>query len=223
MNPLIQNIYIIPLSISAILSLKAFRLRWPFQYKTFSVLLWVMFSVELFAILWKFTLHKTEYWSYGRSNYWFYNLMLIPQYLLYQAFFFQTFKQRKSRKVLLASSVLFTIFALVNLFAIQGLFQINIYTAVFAFLIAVIFSIRYFMQIKNEPVASNIKQNPSTYIFLGIFINQSANIPYLLSLPYLVSSSPALATAFFYVFLGINCLMFVLYSIAYLCPTPQQR
>lgn len=177
----------------------------------------------MIAMLWKFLLFKTPYWSYAKSNYWFYNLSFIPVYLLYQIFFYYFFNDDRIKKYITYASALFISFALINIFFIQGILKLNTYTVVAANLVAVILAVRHFKEVRGQAPLIDIKKEPATYIFLGIFINQSTNIPYLLSMPYLVTYNLTLATAFYYVFLAINCLMFVLFAKAYLCPTPQQN
>src|SRR5258706_11384543 len=81
-------IYLIPLLLSAIFSLKSFRLNWPKPYKLFSIFLCLTLIVELFAISWKWYLFKTDYWNYSKSNLWIYNAFLLISELFLLLFYY---------------------------------------------------------------------------------------------------------------------------------------
>ena len=217
----IQHIVLIPLLISAIMSLKSFRSGWPVSYRVFSILLWTMIVLELFAAIWKELLYELPFWSFTNSNHWIYNLSFFLQYPLYFYFFYSVFDLTKIKRNIVIVFIFFFLFMLLNYFFLQGVSQLNTYTMVFADLVTVILSIRYFNEVRNKDEIVRLDKNPMIWIMLGIFINHSVNIPYTLGMPYFWLNYTDLAIAFFYVYSTINCIMLILFSKAYLCPTPR--
>lgn len=226
MEIVITHIYLIPLLTSAFLSLKSFRLSWPIAYRYFSILLWVMFFFSVCSILWKYVLHETPYWSYTKSNYWLINIYFIPQYVLYFLFFYHVFEEKSLKKIILYTGGIFIIFGLINLIFIQGTLHFNSYTFVFAYLVNVILSIRYFNSTLNKEQQGSVSllKSPLTWIMLGVFVDHSANIPFVLGLEFLSAKNFQLAYSFFKnIYLVINVLMLILFTIAYTCKPPQQK
>ncbi|MBO9573379.1 MAG: hypothetical protein J7497_14400, partial [Chitinophagaceae bacterium] len=86
MPKFIQFLYLIPLALSAVISLKAFRLSWPRAFQLFSIFLIGTLLVELFAVNWKSWMYETTWWSYANSNIWVYNIYYLPSYLVYYIF-----------------------------------------------------------------------------------------------------------------------------------------
>jgi hypothetical protein len=105
----------------------------------------------------------------------------------------------------------------------QGQNQLNTFTMILANLATVVLSIEYFNYVKDQKEIVRLEKNPMIWIMLGIFINHSVNIPYTLAMPYFWKNHFDLAIAFVYVYTTINCLMLILFSKAYLCPTPQRN
>ena len=64
--------------LSAIFSLRAFRLKWPKHLRVFSIFLLSTLLVEIFSIAWKWELHKSGGW--GPTNLWIYNAFLPIRY-----------------------------------------------------------------------------------------------------------------------------------------------
>jgi len=93
-------IYLIPLTASAIVSLRSFRLAWLKPYRNFSLFLITSLIMEIFAISWKWGLHQTALWSYPKSNLWIYNAFLTIQLLFYMSFYHRIFTSVTIRKII---------------------------------------------------------------------------------------------------------------------------
>jgi hypothetical protein len=89
--------------------------------------------------------------------------------------------------------------------------------------IVVLLAIAYFEQVIRETGIADITRNPLTWISLGAFVFHAANLPYMISLSYLVKEDISLAISVFYVYMALNCIMFIFYTIAFLCPPPPPR
>lgn len=223
MIKLVQHIYMIPLFISAALSLKVWKKRWPHHYRIFAVLLIAVLVVEILAILWKSVLYKAAGWNYQPSNLWLYNSFLIPQYLLYIAFYYRELTSKLIKKILVAAGICFTIFVLLNMVFIQSVYSINSYSIIFASIIVVFLTASYFEQVRKANKIVKLSAQPMIWISLGAFIFHSCNLPYMISLNYLIKFDIALATSIFYIYLTLNCIMYSFYIIALLCPPPHHR
>jgi hypothetical protein len=223
MQRMIQHIYIIPLLICMLLSLKSFRLKWPISYRIFSILLFCVFTVELFAIIWKYYLHGLSNSHFSKSNLWLYNLFLIPQYILYLAVYYNAFASKNVKKVIIITGGFFLCFAILNIIFFQPINTVNSYTLLFADLIVIFLTVSYFEELRKQKDIINLTQHPLVWISLGAFIFHSANIPYLLSLEFLIHNNVSLAITLFYIYLGLNCLMYSFYTIAFLCQNPHQK
>lgn len=217
MQRLIQHIYILPLLISTLLSLKSFRLSWPAPYKAFSVLLLCILIIETFAILWKYVLFSKLGSGHSNSNIWLYNCFLIPQYLLYMFTYYQVLRSKLIKKIIFITAILYSVLTVVNILFLQPVNSINSYSLIAASLIILFLTTTYFEQLRNEKDIIELKSHPMVWISLGAFIFHAANLPYIISLNYLIHYNISLAVALFYIYLALNCVMYTLYSIAFLC------
>jgi uncharacterized membrane protein AbrB (regulator of aidB expression) len=146
MTKLIQHIFLIPLLASAYLSLKAFRLRWPKEYRFFSILLILLFVIESFNILWKYFLHNAGTLTYSNNSAWLYNFSFIPQYLLYMLVFYNGFSNKSYKQYALWLGLPLCIFILLNIFFIQGIFMPNTISLIVADSIMILLCFLYFDQ-----------------------------------------------------------------------------
>jgi len=223
MQRVIQHIYILPLFASMLFSLKSFRLNWPTPYKTFSILLIYITTVEIISILWKYLLYNIFPTHFSNSNLWLYNCFLIPQYLLYMLVFYQIINSLVIKKIIIISAVVYTLFAILNNVFLQSIFMINSFTLILASIIVIFLTVSYFEELKNKKDIENLAAHPMTRISLGAFIFHCANLPYMISLDYLIHNNIPLAVALFYIYLGLNCIMYSLYLIAFLCRYPLHK
>jgi hypothetical protein len=207
-----------------LLSLKVFRLRWPAHFKLFSCLLIAISLTELLAISWKYYLHTVfGNKNYSNSNLWLYNILLAPQYLLYMQIYCKVIRSHRIKKIISLLKILYPIFVVINLLYFQPLNTINSYSIIVSSTITVFLTITYFEQLRNDNEIISLKSNPMVWLSLGGFIFHAANLPYIISLNYLISNNLSLAVALYYIYLGLNCIMYTLYSIAFLCRNPLQK
>lgn len=224
MQKLLQHIYIIPLLLSTLLSLKAFRLKWPAPYRYFSVLLIVVLTTELLAITWKYFFHNTILLgSYSNSNLWLYNIFLIPQYCLYLYIYYLVLQSPRLKKLVRIIGILYPLFVIGNMFLFQRIHSVNSYSLVVSSVIVLFLTICYFEQLWTQNEIIRLGSHPMSWLSLGAFIFHAANLPYIISLEYLIKNNISLAIALYYIYLGLNCILYTLYCIAFLCPTPQPK
>ena len=220
MQSLIWHIYMLPLFISMLLSLKSFRRSWHVHYRTFAVLLLFVFLIESIAISWSyyFTFRKGR--PFSPSNLWLYNLFLIPQYLLYMALYYQVIRSALLKRILIGIGIVYTCFAVINMLFLQHIDGFDSYTLAMADGIVIFMTVSYFNQLLGEKEIVRLNGHPLVWISVGAFIFHAANLPYILALNYLIHTNIPLAIALFYIFLALNCIMYSLYIIAFLCRPP---
>ncbi len=218
MNKAIYYIYIIPIFLSAISSLQAFRLKWPFSYRLFSIFLFAVLIVELFAILWKdyLFLYKDTFGSFSPNNMWLYNIFFIPQYLFYFWFFSSVIRTRLINRIMKVVLTFFAGFATVNIIAIQGLFTANTFTLVAACLIMLSLIITYFFKLIRQPQIIQLHKEPLVWISLGAFLFHLGCLPFFIWFNDLVTASLEKAYFFMGITVVLNSIMYLSYSIAFL-------
>lgn len=224
MVKVIQHIYFIPILLSAILSLKAFRHHWPLPYRIFSCLLILILLIETFAITMNLLGYFLTGWYFSQPKLWLYNSFLVPQYLLYMAVYYHAIRSVKIKKLIVIIALIFTLLAISNLLFFQSFNSVNSITLLMASGIVLFLTITWFEQLrKEEKVIAPLTANPMAWISLGAFLFHATFLPYILGLNYLNRTDISLAIALFYVYLLLNCVMYTLYSIAFLCKTTLQK
>lgn len=210
-------IYLIPLVLCAIISLRSFRLEWLRNYRSFAVFIWITLLVEAFAIAWKWYLFKTAYWNFSKSNLWIYNFFLILRLLFYLLFYFQHLSSHKMKTIILYSTILLSIFGLLNYFIIQKTNEINSYSIVIDHLVIILLSLSFFSQVLNATVIIKLTTHPMVWISLGTFIYFSSTLPFFISLGYASKNNVSLAISMLYINTALNTLMYSFYLISFLC------
>jgi hypothetical protein len=223
MITVIQHAYLLPMLICAILSLKAFRLRWPFEYKIFAVYLWLAVFTEAAGRSYVFYQYSIGTPKKEINNIWIYTPLVILQYLLCAVFFYYALTSVRFKRVIAILTILFGCFSILNAAFIQGLSQINSYMHLFSDGLLIFCVFTYFEETRKTPELRDITKLPLTWISLGIFIFHLLNIPYLISINYLYINHTSVAIAFMYLYQTIIFISYILIIKAFLCPTPPQK
>lgn len=210
-------VYLLPLLVSAITSLNAFRLGWPVAMKLFSVFLFTTLSVEIFAVLWKYQWHSTRWWDYSPNNLWLYNIYLFPQYMFYIYFFNETLKLKSIKSYVTIIAVLFGLLSLSNLLFVQRLFSIDYFTIIAANLIMIFFSILYFILLMKAETVVKLSVQPLLWISIGTFIFHLGSLPCFILYNSIFSENMAVASSLFRIIVSLNFIMYFFYAIAFIC------
>jgi hypothetical protein len=216
-------LYLLPLCLSFIFSIKTFRKKWAKPYQLFSIFLIITLIIELFAISWKLFLHQTGYWSYTKSNLWIYNLYLVPQYLFYFLFFSAVLDNRFLKKVCYPVAIIYFAFGLANICFVQSMKQLDTYTIISGSILVLFCAVSYFIQEINRKEPVRVTADPLFWISLGSFIFHTVSLPYFISINYLSRTNLPMAIALFNILLVLNILMYSFYLIAFLCNNPFQK
>jgi hypothetical protein len=216
-------IYLIPLTISSIFSLRSFSLRWERSFRILSLFLVATVTVEAFAILWKLELYKTEHWSYSFSNIWIYNAFITARHLVLLVFFYGILKSDRIRKAIRWSALPFLIFSVFNYGFMQTPHQVNTYTMVLANTITIVLVLAFFRQVLNDSVIIRLSSSTEIWISLGTFIYYSGTLPFFIFFNYLVKENSPLLLSFLYINDILNLIMYTFYLIAFLCKPQFQK
>jgi len=225
MPKFIYYLYFIPLLVGAMVSWRTFKTSWPRFFQLFSLFLTGTLLMELFAVSWKFWLHKTGWWSLPKSNLWIYNLYYIPQYLLYYIFLYKaTGEEKPPKKVFQAICLLTIVGGLCNLLFIQGLQMLDTYTIIIGSLGVIFFCLNYLRLESWQFDQRKPVRDPGLWIVAGALLFHLAALPYFVCINYLSGSNIKLALTLFTIILFLNILMYSMYLIAFLCgrPFPQK-
>ena len=220
MYHILSHIYMLPLLICTALSLKAWRPSWPVPYKWFSALLILVLLSESFAIFWKYYFFYVSK-AYSNHNMWFYNIAMIPEHLLYMAFYLQVIRSPVVKRWIIAAAVFYFVFAIVNMFY-QSIHDVQFRTILLGYAIIILLTIAYFDQVRKEKEIIKLSTHPLVWISLGALIFHAGDVPYMLSLNYLNHNNP-LAIALSSIHLILNSVMYTLYIIAFLCHPPPRK
>lgn len=204
----ISDIYLVPLLLGAILSLRSFGQKWAIQYRLFSMLLISDFLVEVITI---FIIHR---------NSWVYNIYLIPEYLLYMSVFYYELRSTLIRRIISYMGFIFGGLAIFNYMFIQKPYFFNNYTFVLADVIMVALSILYFNQVFRQKEMVKLSNEPMFWISAGVLIFHSGILPFFLSYNLI---SPSLLTKLIYILLIMNFIRYSFYTIAFLCKTRHRK
>jgi hypothetical protein len=216
MPKFIYYIYLLPLLLSAVFSLRAFRLNWPSLYKHFSIFLFSTLFIEGFAICWKLFLHSSV-GNYSMSNLWIYNCYLIAQYLFYLYFYYLATRNSNVKRWIVALAGIYFLFSLINVIFIQPIHTVNSYTIIAASLIMLFLTLTYFIELLRDKEIKNLTSEPLVWISIGAFIFHIGNLPFFIFLNTLNKTNLSLALTLFKIILILNSLMYSFYAIAFLC------
>jgi len=220
----VHYLYLVPLGLGAMISLRAFRLSWPRPYRLFSIFLVGTFMMELVAISWKLWLYQTTYWHYSKSNGWIYNLYYTPEYIFYLLFFYRVLEKNiVNRKIVFAACGLYIVLGIVNLLFIQRCYKLNTYSIIGGNIIVIFLTLLYFKQELQRTTPIRAVEDPLFWISIGAFIFHTVSLPYFIFINYLIRNNLSLAVTLFNILLFLNTLLYSLYLTAFLCKTPYQK
>jgi hypothetical protein len=210
-------IYLLPLLFSAIVSLRSFGGPWPKQYRLFSIFLLATVFVEFFALAWKWVLHDTGFWTFNKSNLWIYNAMAIARLVIYSLFYITLLKSTTLKKVVRFTMLVLAPVTLINYFVGETPHAINALNLITINIVSILWLLLFFRQLLLDEKLIVLYRDPAVWISLGTFLYCSGSIPFFIYLKFFATEYPSLAITFLLINHGLNIIMYILFSIAYLC------
>lgn len=212
-----EYMYLLPLLLSAILSLKTFRHGWPKQYRLFAVLIWTTLLAEALANLWIHKLHNMFGWNYSRNNLWIYNFYFLIRLVLLASIFYQILCDPRTKKIVYAVTTGILLFGLADYFIIQSPFQYNTYSVIACHVTLIALCLCYFRQLLQAPGIIVLHKEPMIWMTLGTFLYQSASLPFLIMFGFLNMQHSPLALSLLFINDIFNFIICICYLISFLC------
>ncbi len=118
------------------------------------------------------------YWlgSHRINNYPIFNLYTIVEFFLLTGIYYLSFTDRFTRRLLQILGLVFLLFALADLWLIEGLFKLNSYTLALEALILMPLSLLFFIRINRELRVPVLTRYPMFWINSGVLIYFSGNL-----------------------------------------------
>lgn len=218
-----EYLYLFPLLLSAIFSLKSFWQKWPKPYRIFAILVIISLLTEILAIAWKWYFYKMFDQSYSRNNFWIYNIFIIVRAGLLFAFFYEVLNALKIKKVILSAGSILILLSLLNYLFIQGPYQYNTYSVVCTHISIIVLCLCYFHQLLQNTIPVKLHKEPLVWMTFGTFIYHASSLPFLFMLGFLNIEKSALSLLFLPINDTLNMLLCSCYLISFLCrPQPSQ-
>lgn len=190
--------------------------------KFFAYFLLFTYFVEIVGLIpviihWNESLHflKDGFWY---RNFWLYNPYLIISFVVYILYFRKNISNKKVKKTISISLVLYVIICIANLILSDVFLNSNsILTFIGGsfFLVAVIFY--YYFEILLSPKILNIKREISFFISFPALLYFLCTIPVIIYYKYFTYKSPEFVELSSWVLVIMNIIMYGAYSIAFLC------
>ena len=213
-NLVIENLYFIPLIISAFVSVRVFAGDWPSAIKLVAVYLLFTTFIELFASAWSNWLYETNFWSFNRSNHWIYNIGFIIRYPFLFLYFGSFLPGKRTGQILVIASI---ILMLLNYFLFEGILALNSYTVLLTFSITLFLCFWFYRYIFLKKEIVNLLKATEFWIASGLLFYHAATLPLFFVLTKLNSESKLLSSAYYYLNDPLNIIMYTLLTIAFLC------
>ena len=214
MRSLHHYFYFIPLTLSAIFCLKAFRQKWPKPYRLYAWMIIITLFTEVFAGLWPYQLHTL--FNASINNLWLYNLFILVRFGLLSVIFYLLLSRSIVKKILPAATIGILIIGLLDYAFIHGPDQYNTYSMIITHTLIIVLCMLYFQQLLQEKNIIIIHKEPMVWMVLGIFIYHAVSLPYLIMLGFLNISLLRLSHLFFPINIVLNILLCSCYLISFL-------
>ncbi len=218
-----EYLYLIPLLLSAIFCLRTFRQKWPTQYRLLALLVIISFLTEIFAIGWKWYLYDMFTKEYTRNNFWVYNIFITFRLGILLIILHRILRSHNTKKAILYIGPFLILFGLLNYFFIQGPYQYNTYSVVFAHIPIIALCLIYFKQLLEDSGHVLLQKEPMVWAMLGTFVYHAASLPFLVILNFLNSQQQSLSRIYLPINDTLNLLLCTFYLISFLCKPPSTR
>lgn len=211
-------IYLIPMLLAAVVSLRVFIEKWPKPYRIFSALLFATLVIEFGGIFWMWDLYKMS--GYAQTNTWIYNAGHLIRLALLTWFYHDMITSERVKKAIRRIGAL-------ALLLLIGIYIFYTHTSHVAYFVvhsfpAILFALLYFRQLLNNDEVIRLEKDPGVWISIGVFIYNMANLPVFSFIDYLNKTNLTTASVTLYFNDALNILTYTLFLIAFLCkPQPK--
>jgi hypothetical protein len=159
-----------------------------------------------------------------KNNHPLYNISMPLSTLFYLHLLGIMIADDRIKKVIIFSMIGFTVFALVNIFLIQGILDFNTYTFIVGGFLIAGFCLVYFVGLLNKKEQVNILKEPAFWIATGLFLYYLSKMIFYISWTYFfwqMKEHPDRYKQFYNQFTLINniliCTLYGFISVNFLC------
>jgi hypothetical protein len=121
-----------------------------------------------------------------QPNAWLFNIVVPVEVIFYSVFTCLNLKYNAFRRSTAVAAIVFSIFAVVNLFFIQGTYFFNTHTHKFGTILLATFCCLYFYELITDSSREALFKLPSFWLITGVFIFNVGELLYTLLADYLI-------------------------------------
>ena len=159
----------------------------------------------------------------GINNTIYYNLFSILSFIYYWYIIHQILRSGLVKRILLFCMIGYPLLSLVNIFYIQGPHVFHTMTYSFGSLLTIIFCVYFFYELFRIPHSINLKTHPGFWIVTGLLFFNACTLPFIGLANYIYQFSPVLIKNLKFILSFLNVLLYLLFTIAFLCRLNFQR
>jgi len=165
-------------------------------------------------------------WQLGQrnqNNTIYFNFFSLFSFIFYMYTLYSLLRAKLTRTLIIVAAIAYPLVALFNMIFIQGLHQFNTMTHDISSLLIIIFCVCFFFELFTRPEALNLKKNPGFWVVTGLLFFNACTLPLLGLANYIYQFSPAILPNFQAILTILNILLYVLFTIAFLCRSSLSR
>ncbi len=159
----------------------------------------------------------------GINNTIYFNFYSILFFLYYLYIIHQVLRSGWVKKILIGCMVVYPLLALANIFFIQGPHVFHTMTYSIGSLLTIIFCVYFFYELFRIPHSIKLKTHPGFWIVTGLLFFNACTLPFIGLSNYIYQFSPVLINNFQRILSILNVLLYLLFTIAFLCRISFQR
>ncbi len=202
-------IYLTAVSICFILSCFAsLKKSTVFYLKAFVPFLLVTIIIEIFT---------TALVLKNESTTFIYNLSTTLEIVFYLFVLLNILRGKFIKTVISISTITYPILSLIDIYFIKA--KGNFHTVSYAFgcLLIIIFSLSYFLELFAKPQITRLSKDSAFWICTGLLFFYSVTFPLYVSINFMITFPPIIANNLQYILVVLNVLLYLLFSIAFVC------
>ena len=159
----------------------------------------------------------------GINNTIYFNFYSILFFIYYLFIIHQLLRSGWVKRILLYCMILYPLVSLMNIFFIQGPHVFHTMTYSIGSLLTLIFCVYFFYELFRIPHSINLKIHPGFWIVTGLLFFNACSLPFIGLANYIYQFSPLLISKLQFILSFLNILLYLLFTIAFLCRLSFQR
>jgi len=159
----------------------------------------------------------------GINNSIYYNFYSILTFIYYMYIIHQILRSGWVKRIIVICMIVYPVIALVNIFFIQGPHVFHTMTYSVGSLLTIIFCVYFFYELFRIPHSISLKKHPGFWIVTGLLFFNACTLPFIGLANYIYQFSPILINYLQSILSFLNVLLYLLFTIAFLCRISFQR